>query len=176
MKYILSFLLSFPLYSFAQESSDFELKKIYTEEAQKLLENKDYKGVMNSSNKLIELEPDYKWGYMLRGTAKGGLKDFRGAISDYNKAIIIDPNFTMAYFNRGLANAFLSNHIDAISDFTKAISLDDKYTAAYFYRGLSLILKPWPSSIEKNEGCLDLSKAGELGELRAYDKIAMYCQ
>ncbi|MCA6471303.1 MAG: tetratricopeptide repeat protein [Chitinophagaceae bacterium] len=56
-------------------------------------------------------------------------------------------------------------------EYTKAIELDPKYAAAYLSRGLCYLILA-----EKNKGCLDLSKAGELGDGEAYDMIKKYCQ
>lgn len=53
----------------------------------------------------------------------------------------------------------------------KAIELDPKYSDSYYYRGLSYLLLD-----EKNKGCLDLRKAGELGVSEDYDMIKKFCQ
>jgi hypothetical protein len=41
---------------------------------------------------------------------------------------------------------------------------------AYYHRGLAKIL-----SGQKDNGCLDLSKAGDLGLAEAYESIKEYC-
>lgn len=56
-------------------------------------------------------------------------------------------------------------------DYCKAIEINPKHSKAYFNRGLSeIILK------QKDSGCLDFSKAGELGDANAYEMINKYCQ
>jgi Tfp pilus assembly protein PilF len=74
------------------------------------------------------------------------------------------------YFSKGMSKAPI-NDTGAIVDFTKAIELDPKYIDAYYFRGLYYI-----KIGEKNKGCLDLSKAGELGLGEAYETIKEYCQ
>ena len=58
----------------------------------------------------------------------------------------------------------------AIQDCTSAIKLSPKHAEAYYVRGL---IKH--SLGDENSGCLDLSKAGELGYTQAYKVISDYC-
>ena len=74
------------------------------------------------------------------------------------------------YFNSGNAKANLKDYRGAILDFNKAIELNPKLASAYLGRGLAKILLG-----QKDDGCLDLSKAGELGEASAYETIKELC-
>lgn len=57
-----------------------------------------------------------------------------------------------------------------MKDLDRAIAIDPELNVAYFNRGIVKIeLKRMDS------GCLDLSKAGELGMEKAYDKIKEHC-
>jgi len=58
----------------------------------------------------------------------------------------------------------------AIQDFNKTIELNPNYALAYGGRGLAKIRLG-----QKDDGCLDLSKAGELGYAEAYEAIKEYC-
>ncbi len=75
------------------------------------------------------------------------------------------------YFKRGVEKNEAGNYKEAVQDYTKAIELDPKYAKPYYFRGLCKIKLG-----EKESGCLDLSKAGELGYDDAYDKIKELCQ
>ena len=75
------------------------------------------------------------------------------------------------YFNSGYAKAELKkDYRGEIQDYTKAIELNPKDAEAYYNRGLTKI-----TSGQKDSGCLDLSKAGELGLAGAYEAIKKYC-
>ena len=74
------------------------------------------------------------------------------------------------YFNRAHDKLALEDFRGAIADFNKAIELNPNYAEAYSSRGLSKL-----SLHQKDEGCMDLSKAGELGYYEAYDMIKKYC-
>ena len=71
-------------------------------------------------DKVVELAPDFVYGYYNRGNVSSALKDYRSALEDYNKAIELDPEFAEAYFNRGLTQIFLGNNKQGILDLSKA--------------------------------------------------------
>jgi len=73
-------------------------------------------------------------------------------------------------YNSGYAKAELQDYRGAIQDHNKAIELNPNDADAYFGRGLAKIL-----SGQKDDGCLDLSKAGELGYAEAYEAIKESC-
>jgi tetratricopeptide (TPR) repeat protein len=72
--------------------------------------------------------------------------------------------------HRGGAKSVLGDYRGAIQDFTKAIELDPTNANYYMSRGVAKII-----SQDKNGGCLDLSKSGELGFEMAYDFINKLC-
>ena len=98
------------------------------------------------------------------------LQDYYGDIADYTSAIAINENHIEAYFNRGKAKQFLQAYEDAINDCSKIIQLHPKNVDAYHMRGILRI-----DFGDLKNGCLDLSKAGELGDLKAYETIKEKC-
>ena len=69
-----------------------------------------------------------------------------------------------------LASLLLSKN--AIKESSNRASCSkSKVADAYYYRGLAKIILH-----QKDNGCLDLSKAGELGFYQAYDEIKKYCK
>lgn len=107
--------------------------------------------------------------YLQKGLTKSASGDEYGAITYYNKAIELNPQYSLSYASRALSKSSLGNNHGAIADFSKAIELNHKFSAAYYYRGI-LKLK-----MSDKNGCLDLSKAGELGVERAYEVIRVMC-
>jgi hypothetical protein len=57
-----------------------------------------------------------------------------------------------------------------MADYDKVILLDAKYKEAYTNRGVLRIQMG-----QKDAGCMDLSKGGELGDQKAYEGIRKYC-
>lgn len=107
----------------------------------------------------------------LRGECKAEMEDYQGAILDLTYAIDhTGDDKSQYYYERGRAKAMISKVGEAINDMSYAISERDKYDDAYFWRGVYLI-----SSGSKSNGCLDLSKAGELGNKKAYQAIKKLC-
>lgn len=153
----------------------------------------DYIGAIKDLNEVIgEYRESSLLGeaYYYRGNAKHSLQDYRGAIADYTMAIK-DPDFFTfhsfindrgervklghdfldAFGNRGSAKLGIGDYVGAITDCDTAIMMRPKNAWAYYIRGISKILLR-----KKDSGCLDLSKAGELGYEEAYDAIKEYCQ
>ncbi len=121
-----------------------------------------------------------------RGFYKVKLNDNRGAISDYNLAIemysgayesskgknqIYFQKLIDTYITRGLANAEIKKWDDAIDSYNTVIKMKPDYALAYHLKGLSEIGKG-----DLDAGCLNLSKAGELGSNEAYNDIKLHCK
>lgn len=92
---------------------------------------------------------------------------FRGR----SKMIQINPAYASAYSVRGSVKLSLEDYRGAIVDYSRVLQIDSKYAEAYYFRGYANIVIG-----RKESGCLDLSKAGELGYQKAYDLIKEYCQ
>ncbi len=74
------------------------------------------------------------------------------------------------HFYSGNTKYELKDYKGAIQDYTKAIELNPNHANAYNNRGLAKIFLE-----QKDDGCLDLSKAGELGHAKTYEAIKKYC-
>ncbi len=98
------------------------------------------------------------------------IQNYDDVIADYNKCLKLNPKFYYGYYN--MANVMIESREfkGAIDAFGKAIDIEPKFAEAYYNRGLTYIFIK-----EKDTGCLDLSKAGELGITKAYAVIKKYC-
>ncbi len=91
------------------------------------------------------------------------------AIADLNSAARLYPELAYIYFNRANLYALAGDMPAAYDDYTRAIELAPELADAYFNRGLVQIYMK-----DTRKGCIDLSKAGELGIKEAYDVIKRY--
>jgi tetratricopeptide (TPR) repeat protein len=96
--------------------------------------------------------------------------DYDDVISDYSKCIQIDPEFYYAYYNIANVKTESRDFIGAINYYSKAIEIEPKFAEAYYNRGITYIYIQ-----QKEDGCIDLSRAGELGVKRAYVAIKRFC-
>ncbi len=161
-----------------------------------------FSSALNYVNKAIELNPNNALYYLSRSAIQSEMIDFiasvennvqvlsldnnsltktrlqqdenvynyNEAIADLNKAALLMPDNAYIYYNLGNLRC-LSNAIpDAISNYTQAITLYPYMGEAYYNRGLVHI---YLREVEK--GCMDISKAGELGVEEAYSVIKKYC-
>ena len=97
--------------------------------------------------------------------------DYDDAIQDMLAAAELLPDLPYLYFNLGNLYCLSKEHVKSIENYTKAIELYSYMGDAYFNRGLVLIYLK-----DKEKGCIDLSRAGELGVQDAYSVIKKYCE
>jgi tetratricopeptide (TPR) repeat protein len=135
---------------------------------------KEYFSAIKDYTSFIELskvKEDLASVYLKRGWCKLKLEDYYGTITDCNQSINNSTKENQAYFLRGCAKFSLKNYISALDDFNKYILDNPKDEEAYYNRGcIKFELK------NIKGGCIDWSKAGELGYEEAYDKIKKYCK
>lgn len=74
-------------------------------------------GENETANKLIEeaiqKDPNNKFAFYMRGSAKNESKDFDGAIADYKKVTEIDPSFIYGWYNLALCYGNKADHIQS---------------------------------------------------------------
>ena len=97
--------------------------------------------------------------------------DYSDAIADMKAAAEKVPDLPYIHYNLGNLYCLSSEHINSIDSYTRAIELYPYMGDAYFNRGLVLIYLK-----DKEKGCIDLSRAGELGVQDAYGVIKKYCE
>ena len=97
--------------------------------------------------------------------------DYTEAVNDMKAAVAIVPDIPYFHFNLGNLYCLSADHINSIESYTKAIELYPYMGDAYFNRGLVLIYLK-----DREKGCIDLSRAGELGVSDAYSVINKYCE
>jgi tetratricopeptide (TPR) repeat protein len=97
--------------------------------------------------------------------------DYSEAIDDMLAADKLLPGIPYVYFNLGNLYCLSSKFVESVDSYTKAISVFPYMGDAYYNRGLVLIYLK-----DKEKGCIDLSRAGELGVADAYSVISKYCE
>ena len=83
----------------------------------------------------------------------------------------IAPGIPYILFNLGNLYCLSAEHMQSIEAYTRAIAAYPYMGDAYYNRGLVLIYLK-----DKEKGCIDLSRAGELGVDDAYAVIKKYCE
>ena len=124
-------------------------------------------------DKVINLNPDYGWGYYRRGWFKQLIGHYEDAVEDLSMAIVLEPSYTYSYSSRGDIYMKLGKRELAEADFNKIIELEDvpeKYDCIqYAYQGLGQYDKAMAamdSIIER-----DTTDAGSY-----YDAACVYCR
>ena len=97
--------------------------------------------------------------------------DYSDAGADLREAIALLPDLPYLYYNLGNLQCLSSELVDAVASYDQAVSLYPGMGDAYYNRGLVLIFLK-----DREKGCIDLSRAGELGVAEAYRVISKYCK
>ena len=97
--------------------------------------------------------------------------DYSDATADLQEAISILPDLPYLYFDLGNLQCLSSNLVEAVASYGKAVELYPGMGDAYYNRGLVLVFLK-----DREKGCIDLSRAGELGVAEAYRVILKYCR
>ena len=97
--------------------------------------------------------------------------DYSDAVQDMKSAAETVGDIPYIWFNLANLQCLSASYVEAIGNYTKALSLYPYMGDAYFNRGLVLIYLK-----DKEKGCIDLSRAGELGVSDAYGVIKKYCE
>ena len=97
--------------------------------------------------------------------------DYSDALADMQKAAELMGSIPYVQFDLGNIYCLSSRFVEAIEAYDRAIALYPALAEAYFNRGLVLIYLK-----DKEKGCIDLSRAGELGAGDAYSVISRYCE
>ena len=164
-------------------------------------EIKQYTSAMNNYAEAIDASPSNAFLYFNRSSARSEMIDFISsidnsyqhlafdgsssgrlgtaapsrtysydeAIADLNKAAKLLPDFAHIYYNRANLLVASGRLPEAYEDYTRAIGLYPDFAEAYFNRGLVQIYMK-----DTRKGCLDISKAGELGIADAYTILKSY--
>lgn len=133
----------------------------------------DNHGAIVDFTKAIKLDSTDELSYKYRGECKFYVADYRGAIVDFTKVIKLKPDLygiANCYLLRGKCKANTEDYRGAIEDYNKAVKLEPDNSEIYINRGMAKF-----NLGMKNSGCLDFSKAGELGEKEAYKFITKHC-
>jgi len=163
---------------------------------------KQYTNAVNTYSRAIELNPANPFLYLNRSTTRAEMIDFISsidnayqqisidsdpalrlqgtsarsytydeAIADLNAALKLYPDFAYLYYNRANLMALSGKLPEAYEDYSRAIELNPQFAEAYYNRGLVQIFMK-----DTRKGCLDISKAGELGIRQAYDLLKRYAR
>lgn len=186
---------------FLPKSQDLDI-----DELQERFIKKEFRSIVTDLSEFLKKHPYDIKAFIYRGKAKSELGDYIGAISDLNNAIKFNPNDGQAYWERGFINHKNNSLDAAFQDYTKTITLVSRASFAYHNRAIILsewgryteALENYNKAIQyqpddtlsyinrgrlkifnlgdKEGGCLDFSKAGELGSVEAYNLIKSFCK
>ncbi len=136
---------------------------------------KDFRGAIDDYNKALEINPNDYNTHGRRGWAEFNVHEYKKAIADFTKAMGGTKNDTPYHNIRGQAKYYLRDYKGAIADFNYVIRswTGEKVqkSGAFYWRGLAKI-----NLGEKDNGCLDLSKAAASGYPDADQAIQKYCK
>lgn len=135
------------------------------------MQSKKKTEAMQYFTRTISVDANYILAYMGRASIYSDWKQYDAAIADYDKVLSVNKNYHYAFKARGMVKQLSRNFKDAIKDFSQYLTYEETDPSAYYYRGLAKI-----GNNELLEGCLDLSKASEMGYEAAENAIKKSCE
>jgi tetratricopeptide (TPR) repeat protein len=96
---------------------------------------KDYEGAIIQFTRVIELQPNYHWGWSGRAGANRMLGRHDLVVSDLTQLLTYHPGMWNIWAGRGESHLALGQHQNAVSDFTKSIELKADFQPAWRGRG-----------------------------------------
>lgn len=164
----------------------------YVGRAMDFITVRNYESAIRDLDRAIALSPDYSPAYMLRAQARAHTIDTPSAaltggeaqahsaasrdamrhhaidlvIADLDRVIALSPRNAFALYNKANMLIKQGNLSQAQELLNQAIELKPDFGEAYFNRGFVLL-----RSGSRASGVADLSKAGELGIVAAYNLI-----
>ncbi len=127
----------------------------------------DFISSLDNSTQRITIDTDP--ANRLKNSASRRSYGYDQAIADLDRCIELYPTFAHPYYNKANLLAKSGMYPEAYEAYTKAIELHPTFAEAYYNRGVVQIYME-----DTRKGCLDLSKAGELGVNRAYEVLKRY--
>ncbi len=145
---------------------------------------RDYGNALKDADRAIALAPDLALAYIVRAQARYGQyilgheesqgparqalarKDLDDIAQDYLKVLELSPRTPVAFFNLGNIYFEMEDYDKATEAYSNAIKLKPDFGEAYYNRGYISLRNG-----RRTDGISDLSKAGELGIVPAYNLI-----
>ncbi len=166
--------LSMKQYTKAMQYINFAIKDInpqnpffYFNRASTRAEMIDFISSLDNSSQRITIDSDP--ANSLKNSSSKRSYNYSEAIADLDKSIELYPTFAHSYYNTANLLAKSGMYPEAYDAYTKAIELFPSFAEAYYNRGVVQIYME-----DTRKGCLDISKAGELGVSRAYEILKEY--
>ncbi len=127
----------------------------------------DFISSLSSSTQRISIDSDP--ANRLKNSSTTRSYNYDEAIADLDRSIELYPTFAHSYYNKANLLAKSGRYPEAYEEYSKAIDLYPSFAEAYYNRGIVQIYME-----DARKGCLDISKAGELGVGRAYEILKEY--
>ena len=139
-----------------KDSSKSGIRSGKSREAHKLLKQGNvltdqarYDEAIACYDKVIEINPKNKWGWINKGETLCDMGKYEEAIKTYDKALEIFPQSADLWCNKGFALIDSNKNEDAIVAFDKAIEIKPKFADAWYGKGIAL------ADMERYEEAID---------------------
>ncbi|MFI3292061.1 MAG: tetratricopeptide repeat protein [Rikenellaceae bacterium] len=127
----------------------------------------DFISSLDSSTQRISIDSDP--ANRLKNSNSKRNYNYDESLADLDRCIELYPSFAHSYYNKANLLAKSGKYPEAYEEYSKAIELYPSFAEAYYNRGIVQIYME-----DTRKGCLDISKAGELGIGRAYEILKEY--
>ncbi|MES2513451.1 MAG: tetratricopeptide repeat protein [Bacteroidota bacterium] len=143
--------------------------KAYIARANVFYTIKDFPKAINDAQTILKTEPNnIKANYVL-ANCYDDLNELDKAIVYYNRTIEAASDNPLFYLRRAVVYGKMQQFQLCVQDLDRCTSIDPNYGEAYYWKGVVKVNM-------KQNPCVDLKKAVELGFVAAQQPLAVYCR
>ena len=146
-----------------------QYSKAYIARANAFYTLKDFSKAISDAEIVLKTESNNPKANYVLANCYDDLNQLEKAINYYNKTIVSDSENPLFYMRRAIVYGKMQQFQFCMKDLDMSTAIDPNYAEAYYWKGVVKVNM-------KQNPCVDLKKAVDLGFSAAQQPLATYCR
>jgi tetratricopeptide (TPR) repeat protein len=143
--------------------------KAYSGRAAVYYELKDFPKAIKDAEYVLGKDPANFKAYYILGNCYNDMNILDKSLSNYDQAIELNPDEPSFYLKRAVVRGKQGNFENCLKDLNICLEINPRFAEAYYWKGVAKFNL-------KQDPCVDLKKALELGFSEAEGPLSNYCR